>query len=213
MDDRGILYLIWGDNPRDRELQEKSIESIKKFNIPYTIREMDYRRGLLNKSDMYYFSPYENTLFLDNDTIVLADSLEFGFQMSDRHGIAVCHDRACELERWHIYKHIPEYNTGVIFFHKSPVTQGVFNRWEFLCNTNNHTYPIICGGNDQPLFGIACYEKAYNPYVLPETWNYRRYADNDTIFGNIKIWHTTKVLTKELETNLRSNHEWKFYNA
>lgn len=215
MINRGILYIIWGNRPWDRKLLELSKKSAEKYcpNIPIHVVEVNGSRGLLHKSDMLDLSPFHNTLYLDNDTIIL-DDLSFGFDMSEKHGIACCHDRACELERWHIYKNISEYNTGVIFFDKThPSVDGVFNRWQIRCDFNRCSYPALVSGNDQPLFGVACYEKGFNPYVLPETWNYRRYRDTDSIFGNIKIWHTTKELTPEIESKILSNNEWKFYNA
>src|SRR5262249_10934835 len=80
-------------------------------------------------------SPFDETLFLDADTVVL-DRLDFGFDQAQRFGLACS---ICECPWSRRYRGLPkddgvEYNTGVLFFTRS--VQALFSRWTrlFLCS-------------------------------------------------------------------------------
>jgi hypothetical protein len=82
---RGILYLVWGD--KVEAAVKRSIFSLKEFHpeLDYEVRQLppdsSPSKGLLEKSSMMDFSPFDETLFLDADTILL-DRLDFGFGAS-----------------------------------------------------------------------------------------------------------------------------------
>jgi hypothetical protein len=65
---------------------------------------------------MMELSPFEETLYLDADTVVL-DRLDFGFEQAARFGVACC---ICECPWARRYRGLPnddgvEYSTGVLF--------------------------------------------------------------------------------------------------
>ena len=120
---RGILSIYWGD---ESELPIDRLKaSVKKFHpeLPHEIIQIDAPHGdltaLNQKAKMLDLSPFEETLFLDMDTVVLGN-LSFGFEKAKQFGIALS---ICESPWARRYKKIftgdeVEYNTGVIFFTK-----------------------------------------------------------------------------------------------
>src|SRR5262245_21729104 len=114
---RGILYMRWGPNA---PVLERSLRYVRAIHpeLPVHVVELPAEASLLDKAGMYDHSPYEETLFLDVDTVVL-DRLDFGFEMAVKHGLACC---ICENPWARRYGGIKgdliEYNTGVLFFTK-----------------------------------------------------------------------------------------------
>lgn len=201
----GILYIVW-DNGANytgwnyADLLERSIESAKAFGYKYHVHKVP-GGNLLSKTQMYDVSPFDNTLFLDADT-VLCNNPEFGFKQSSKHGLAICLERASVLKRWEpeirlTLPDYPEYNTGVIFFKKDQRTQLWFQAWADMARR-------LAFWNDQPSFALACYEYGCSPFVLPENWNYRRYCKTDFSLTPIQIWHNAEPISPELMSEIRS---------
>src|SRR5690349_12152786 len=86
---RGILYIKWGSR-LDGQLA-RSVQSVRQFypTLPIHVQELPESAGIMAKASMFDFSPFEQTLFLDCDTVVLSD-VTFGFEMAQKHGIACC---------------------------------------------------------------------------------------------------------------------------
>jgi hypothetical protein len=190
---KGVLYIKWG-NQHD-ELLRRSIDSLKARHpeLPYHVQELSPSATLLNKSAMADFSPFEQTLYLDADTVVL-DRLDFGFDRASRHGLACC---ICECPWARRYGGVDgetiEYNTGVIFF--TPLAKRVFDAWKARVCTVDSSVQYRVGEqihsmphNDQAGFAKAVDELGFVPYVLPLNWNFRP-RWNLAFFGPIKIWH------------------------
>ena len=87
MASRGILYIVWNRsaNPALEATLARSIASVKHLHpdLPIHIHEAPCEAGLLYKAGMSDLSPFEQTLFLDADTVVL-DRLDFGFDAAAR---------------------------------------------------------------------------------------------------------------------------------
>lgn len=198
---RGVLYIVWGDV--GRKLLRRSLESLRVFhpNLPVHIHalpdDLDSIGGLLEKSRMLDLSPFETTLFLDADTVVLG-ALDFGFDRAERQGLACA---ICECPWARRYAGLSgegdliEYNTGVLFF--TGAARPVFDRWKALAPTLDSTsYNIVPGHqgvsrmpfNDQAAFAKAVDELGFQPAVLPQNWNFRPRWQN-SFFGPIRIWH------------------------
>ena len=195
---KGILSIYWGDEsnlPIDRLKA-----SVKKFHpeLPHKIIKVDVPSGvpssLNQKAAMLDLSPFDETLFLDIDTVVLGN-LDFGFQKAKQFGLALS---ICESPWGKRYQNIfkgdeIEYNTGVIFFTKTAKT--VFNQWKQLApiidssiiganKSGIYTMPA----NDQGSFALAVEQTGFNPFILPLNWNFRP-EWQQSFFGPIKIWH------------------------
>lgn len=197
---RGVLYLIWGDS--QEQVLKRSIASLQHFHpeSPHRVVYMTDGSNLLAKSRMFELSPFDETLFLDADTVVLGN-LEYGFIKAQEHGMALTHS-ACPWNRRYpkIDQHPDEveYSSGVVFFDKSrPWVDDIFKAW----NKNNSKYDSSTqyqtdSGeiktqefNDQALLSLAIQQIGYSPFVLSQNWNLVPRWQK-TFWGEIKIWHS-----------------------
>ena len=196
---RGIVSIIWGDEsglPLER--LRKSIEAYHP-ELPYEVIRTQAApgktAGLINKSLMFDLSPFDETLFLDADTVVMS-RLDYGFERAHVHGMALA---LCECPWARRYRHIfdddeLEYNTGVIFFTRK--AQAVFDAWRELGPAVNSSIQFMDAkgalaempANDQGSFALAVEKTAFNPFVLPLNWNFRP-RWHRSFFGPIRIWH------------------------
>lgn len=190
---RGVIYVYWGTKIK-AELK-RSVESLKRHHpeLPVEMVELPEGSSLLDKADMIDHSPFESTLFLDTDTVVL-DRLDFGFDKAEKHGLACC---ICECPWARRYGGLGgdtiEYNTGVLFFTKK--ARPVFDGWKKNAAEVDSSIRFYTGRqlsimphNDQAGFAKAVEETGFNPFVLPLNWNMRPLW-HKTFFGPIKIWH------------------------
>jgi hypothetical protein len=195
---KGILSIYWGDESKLPIDRLKA--SVKRFHpeLPHEIIKVEAPSGdpssLNKKAAMLDLSPFDETLFLDLDTVVLGN-LDFGFQKANQFGMAIS---ICEAPWGKRYPNIfsgdeVEYNTGVIFFTKA--AKNVFDRWKELAATVDSSIIAVndqgiykMAANDQGSFALAIEESGFNPFILPLNWNFRPMWHR-SFFGPIKIWH------------------------
>lgn len=127
-----------------------------------------------NKLDAILQSPYELTLYLDNDTELKKPILAEAFQLLDRFDIALTHaplKRVC-TQIDHIPNSFPEFNGGVIFFKDSPEVKELMQRW----NDDYHARNIKTryGHRDQPYLRRALWESNLRIATLLPDYNNRR---------------------------------------
>lgn len=192
---RGVLYMVWGDSEQVSKVLDRSIASLKQWHPAMPVEVIRRANGsLLDKSEMFALTPFEETLFLDADTVVLGN-LDYGFMQADRYGLACC---ICECPWARRYGGLKsagdmvEYNTGVLFFTER--AKPVFDAWrrgigidssiDFFHEGKLLTMPE----NDQAAFAKAIDDTGFNPFVLPMNWNFRPIWQKH-IFGPVKIWH------------------------
>lgn len=193
MSKRGVIYIYWGDSI-ESELN-RSIESVTRYHpeLPIERIKLPDGSGLVDKARMLELSPFETTLFLDTDTVVL-DKLDMGFEKAERHGLACCINECPWARRYgDISGDQIEYNTGVLFFTKTAAS--VFEKWHKLAQTIDSSIVFrregkICvmPSNDQASYSQAIEDTQFNPFVLPLNWNLRP-GWHQSFFGPIKIWH------------------------
>jgi hypothetical protein len=191
---RGVLYLQWGN--QSPAFVQRSLASLRAMHpaLPVHIHTLPSQSTLLNKPAMFELSPFEETLFLDADTIVL-DHLDFGFEQAQRFGLACCICECPWARRFGgLSGELIEYNTGVLFFTRA--AKPLFDAWKYWSahldsSIRFHdlagqlqTMPV----NDQGGFAKAIAETGFNPRVLPLNWNFRPTWQH-SFFGPIKIWH------------------------
>ena len=191
---RGVLYIKWGDGA-DTALK-RSLNSLRAFHPewPVHVAELPSQSTLLDKAGMMELSPFEQTLYLDTNTVVM-DRLELGFEKAAKFGLACC---ICE-NPW-ARRHIAlggdtiEYNTGVLFFSRQ--AKPVFELWAELAPKLDSTTRFkseegeLCEQpcDDQASFAAAVEESGFCPFALPLNWNLRpRYQPK--LLGPVKIWH------------------------
>jgi hypothetical protein len=193
MAQRGILYLYWGE--KYKKFLDRSIESVRRFHpeLPIHVETLPDSSTFLDKARMYEMSPFDETLFLDIDTVVLGN-LEFGFQKAQKYGLA-CSICECPWARRYggLTGDIVEYNTGVLFF--TDKSKLLFDSWAQCVTKVDSSIKFYAGDelrtmphNDQAGFAHAVEETGFMPYVLPYNWNFRP-EWHHSFFGPIKIWH------------------------
>lgn len=199
----GVLYLVWGDS--HEELLQRSIASVKKHHpeLPIHLERVPLDISctaspyemLLKKAGMLNVTPFENTLFLDADTVVM-ERLNYAFQKAERFGLACC---ICECPWARRYaglkseQDLIEYNTGVLFFTRTAAP--LFYLWERMARQIDSSFHHLINNqlcfmahNDQASFAKAVDMIQFNPFILPKNWNFRPQWDR-SFFGQIKIWH------------------------
>jgi hypothetical protein len=200
MPTRGAIYMVWGNETKLRKALQRSIDSLKVTNpsLPYTVIELENKgawEGLLQKAGMLERTPYEETVFLDADTLVLGP-LDFGFQKAIQHGLACCICEAPWLKRYSPnYGDLIEYNTGVLFFTRK--AERIFAAWKDLISRvssqilliNDKGDLIKMPYNDQASFSLAIEQTAASPFILPMNWNYRPPWHYGFV-GPIRVWHS-----------------------
>lgn len=205
----GVLYVVWGEEKRYGPVLDRSIASLKRHHpeLPVRVMKMDLpgdpTRPLLAKADMINMTPFDHTLFLDADTVVLG-RLDHGFRKAEQFHLAVS---ICECPWARRYDSVDtdmvEYNTGVLFF--SAKARPVFEAWARLAPvTSSVTRWMDSDGrlkgmnhNDQASFAIAVEQSGINPFVLPYNWNFRP-SWHRSFFAPVKIWHDYSEPPEEL---------------
>jgi hypothetical protein len=194
---RGIIWMVWGSNERVGAVLPRSRASAAKWHpeLPQCVLRMPEGSDLRCKSRMCELSPYDETLYLDADTIVLG-KLDFGFDKARRHGIAISVCVSPWARRFAGLRKrgdIVEYDTGVVFFDKHHSAR-VFDSWKAANGIDSESYFHAADGvarmpvNDQCGFAHAVDDCAFNPFVLPLNWNLHPRWQK-TLFGPLKVWH------------------------
>lgn len=197
---RGVVYMIWGDDPKYSRALDRSRRSLGAFHpeLPVEVIRVsatDPIEGLREKSKIFSLTPFAETLYLDVDTVIFG-RLDFAFDKAVRFGLA-CSICECPWGRRYgksLRGDIIEYNTGVLFFTEE--LSDVFQMWERLANELDSSTTLIENGklkgsmpfNDQCSFAKALDEMRVHPFVLPLNWNFRP-TWQKSFFGPIRIWH------------------------
>jgi len=194
MAERGVLYMVWGK--RHEAMLERSIASVRDHHpeLPVHVERLPDDSTLLDKAAMADASPFEQTLFLDADTVVL-DRLDFGFDKAERFGVALAINENPWARRYAgIDGETVEYNNGVVFF--TPQARPIFDAWRDCVNEIDSRQVIGGGGKfrqmpvaSQASFAVAVERSGAPPFVLPVNWNLRPNWHRSW-FGPIKIWHS-----------------------
>lgn len=205
---RGALYIVWPGSPQTESLLERSIASLQAIHpeLPYHVERLPEGATLLDKARMRDLSPYETTLFLDADTVVL-DRLDFGFERAEQFGLACC---ICECPYARRFTALAdrgdmvEYNTGVLFF--THWYRELFEQWKSFAQRMDSRLPflrknevVVMPLNDQPSFAYAMQYAQKLPFVLPMNWNFRPLWHRG-FFGPVKVWHDYSEPTESFLT-------------
>jgi hypothetical protein len=192
----GALYMIWGHNEQCEKAWPRAVKSFESVHpeLPYKVIRMPDDSDLRCKARMFELSPFETTIYLDVDTVVLG-RLDHAIKKAEQFGLAICvnpHPWAKRYDALHDRGEITEYDTGVIAFTKK--ARPVFEAWRAGHDLNSRSYFQANDGicqmpvNDQCAFAHAIEETGYNPFVLPVNFNcHPRWQK--TVFGPVKIWH------------------------
>jgi len=137
---------------------------------------------------------YDTFLYLDSDTRILED-VALGFDKAERHGMALVPAPFYNLSEFFNFGKIMAqlgvepadqlmYNSGVIFFHLTPIVRQVLERWRDLASVGaSQNFP-----RDQGFLTLAMEQQGFTPYTLAPLYNYR--SMGEPAIGRIRIWHS-----------------------
>lgn len=199
MAERGILYIVWGD--KVAPYLERSLNSVRHWHpeLPVHVERLqsvgDPIEALHGKSRMLEITPFEETVFLDADTVVLG-RLDYAFERARRFSVACCINECPWARRYgdaRLSGDMIEYNTGVVFFTRA--ARPLFDAWAACAGSLDSSIEWEEGGrlnrmvaNDQAGFAKAMDDTGTSPFVLPLNWNYRPFFHR-AFFGPIRVWH------------------------
>lgn len=191
----GIIYITFVKNKKSNSIKELvcSVESVKKLHpeLPITlftdkdpnIKWIDDVKIITIDSERVkqkylYDSPYDNTLYLDCDTVIEAP-IEESFRLMERFDMAATHDimrkDPKKAARWSKYAAVPdgfsEFGGGVVMFRKSPAVENFFGIWHKNFNEWCASTGLI---KDQPSFMVSVWQcQDLKFYILPPEFNTR----------------------------------------
>ena len=180
----------------------KSVAGTQLFDIVQAVSLPTDRPGLLVKCSLWEWLPddYDSFLFADTDTRML-EEVHFGFEKAEQYGIAVTPSVHYSVDAFFSFGEVMlqagvapkgqlQYNSGLIFFTRTPEVQSVFARWNRLARDHD-TFT-----NDQPFLTLAMEMEDFNPYVLSSAYNYRGLGM--PLSGKIRIWHSRRDVPEDL---------------
>lgn len=204
---RGVVYVAWGHE--HVAVARRSADSVKRhnpdlstalwcragddtsgFDMAFTIPE-GLRRPKVNLLGQ---TPFDETLFLDNDTLVRS-ALGSLFRLLEGYDMA-----GAQVQLWHRERHqkpiqldlpdaFPEINTGVLLYRRSPPVLDLLNRWALLYAEGPY-------GIDQPSFREVLWDSPdLRFHVLPPQYNKRLFEASELIWSEQP---RTRILHLEL---------------
>src|SRR5258708_21898548 len=192
---RGALFIVWepatprADGFSIKPFLARAVGSFSAYHpeLPTHVVNLPPGSTLHDKAGMFDHAPFETTVFLDADTVVLG-RLDYGFEMAERFGLACCHCVSPWLRRYNgVVGDDIEYNTGVLFFTKA--AQAIFDHWHGVSPLLDSNARFIRDGqvrisprDDQLSFSKAVQLNARAPFILPHNWNFQP-PHHDSVFG------------------------------
>ena len=153
----------------------------------------------VDKIEVYILSPYENTIYLDCDTEVLADpSTVFDSYPNE---VMVCREILSKREQQEWVGYADEFNAGIIFYRRRPevmrwLVAGVLSTEATLSTSGGEFFP----GGDQKMLNTLLdqgYKDRLDIKYIPSKWNIRVPIYN--IIKDKKIIHSRGLYDKEMK--------------
>ncbi len=195
---RGALYVVWKAVPPKAGIErylERAVESFRAHHpeLPVHVAWLPPGSTLHDKAGMFDHTPFDTTVFLDADTVVLG-RLDHGFEMAERFGLACCHCVNPWLRRYRgVTGDAIEYNTGVLFF--TAAARPIFDAWRQAAPLLDSSAVFVRDGrvgvsprDDQLSFSQIMQLQPRPPFILPHNWNFTP-PHHHSFFGPLKVWH------------------------
>lgn len=134
--------------------------------------------------------PYEFNLFLDSDTLILADISEL-FLLLHGYDLAISHApirQSATFTDDPVPSCFPGFNTGVILYRRCEATYNLFSAWEQCLLDIRNAHPEA---HDQPAFRQALYTSDVRFITLTSEWNCR-FNQGGYVHEKVKILHTRR---------------------
>ena len=153
-------------------LEHPPLKNISKIKL---LPDFPKKGAFFSKIRSLQNSPYEKTLYLDSDTMILDQRVELVFDMLEKFDILGIHGPVRVSNIVHPkYSHIPlafpEVNGGVIAFKNNERTQQVWDKWFDLYYEDMVKKEA---GNDQLSLRCVLWETNLRLGILPDEYNHR----------------------------------------
>jgi hypothetical protein len=188
MKDFGVVYIGTGERIVKEILQSAS--SLKKVHPEMRItvfsdREIgrpelfesvqlisDPKYSYIDKILPLTETPYEYTLYLDSDTIVL-NPVTALFELLDQFDLAIALEPKPKQLQYptQVPESFPEYNTGVFSYRKNVGNMDLFRQWHACYSEQKANVPGTT--HDQPAFREVLYHSPVRFTTLPSQYNLR----------------------------------------
>ena len=193
--ENGVIYIATG---KELFLKEAKIsaKSVRKYNknigISIFVDEKNQFEDNENLFDSIHFvekpehgfgdkiyamknTPYQKTIYLDCDTVVVDDISEI-YNMLEKYDIAASNPPF--KNKYYSPNH---YQAGIIFYKMNNKVSKFFDLWDENYDRKNH-------GNDQPSFRETLSQLPISVFIFPPNFNFRS-PFASYIQGKIKILH------------------------
>lgn len=206
--ENGIVYIVIDDTGQYVDEFQSSYRSLRKFYsgevtlitnqnivvdninvIKVPITQANWHQTILNKPKYLSLSPYKKSIFLDTDTIILADFLEL-FNLLDHFDFCAttspmdyCWPRS---QGGKVLEGCLTYNTGVLGYSSRDLSLKVINDWFELYKQRLKSN---LKGNDQTPFLESVIRNKARVCTLPNNYNLRTRWPSNLTRGEVKIVH------------------------
>lgn len=190
---RGVVYIAWGT--QHVNVARRSAASVTRTNPDLRTAIFSHAEddpsgfdhsfvtpeGLTRpKVDLLPESPFDETLYLDNDTLVRADlGSEFDllekFEMCGAHVMMWQHPRHNKVWKTRIPDSFPEINCGVLLYRKCDGTTAFFHDW-------SRAFVKAGFGIDQVTFRELLWHSDIRFYVFPPQFKKRIFEASELIW-------------------------------
>lgn len=200
---RGVVYIGTGDriveeilhsatslkavhpDMRITVFSDRNIDRPDLFESVQIIENPEY--SYIDKILPLLDTPYEETLYLDSDTIVVS-AVTALFDLLDQFDIAIAIEPKPKklLYPTRVPESFPEYNTGVFPYRKNEAVCSLIKNWHAIYSHQIADVPYTT--HDQPAFREALYHATVRFATLPNQYNLR------TLYLN--------AMTRNIETTI-----------
>lgn len=130
------------------------------------LEKVKYNDGCIYKLNLYDYSPFKETLFIDADSLIVRD-IHFMWEMYDANCFGVIGTNASshkylkmnlqKVQHLHNITEVPIFNGGVYYFKKSELTQKIFNTAKKILNQYDYYEMTLLRGkkNEEPLIALS----------------------------------------------------------
>lgn len=231
---KGVVYIATGDNCRNEALvSARSLKAtnpdlkvclftdviVTELSAYFDIVRIIESPGKGSSNKVYYITetPFDYTVFLDSDTLVL-ESIEDLFEPLDRFDFGA----SVEVARGYWYdnkttwssipRSFPELNSGVFVFRKNEKVKQLFADWIKYYNESQVWQSVASPGRvwDQPSLRKAIYENsAIRVFSIPNEYNALRFFGT-YVWGKVVIVHGRNIKNVAKDMNFAIDVERVF---
>ena len=171
-------------------------ECIDNFIVSSTLKGTRFKFNYLNKT------PYDYTLYLDSDTMVMSNIIST-FDILDKFDIittpCICRTSKEDRDTISDYRNIPDsfypFQGGVMFYRKTEKVTNFVRLWKTLYYKYKKEYNLT---QDQTSLRIALWNSDLRIYMLPLEYNLKDYYRLNKFYKKIqpKIIHDHKLYSR-----------------